>query len=303
MRLPLRIIRRRGPEAVADIAARAFNLFVNAGPRLTNELRDYPLVASAVATSTGLLKVREGSLLVEIEREIELLPPPSRSGPKLQGKSELVAEALMELKTADPLPSLAQLAKLASGFLDEAVSISQVQKVLARLQEDGALKVDRSRGPKYTHYFDLRKDELLRLWAKEFMPGVTRSMSLYVTARDPSALLRSLKKEGLVGRWAVSGASAAQIWRPMLTPGPEIEIWADDLAWDHAAAVGQHVDPGIANLTVRRLAGAQPPLWFAHHHLHGDLPVISPARAFVEASVSRGPRFDELADALFETIA
>jgi hypothetical protein len=77
----------------------------------------------------------------------------------------------------------------------------------------------------------------------------------------------------------------------------------DEIAWDHAIGMGGQVGQGVSNLTVRRLAGAQDPLWFAHHQVRKDIPLVSPARAFVETTASKGPRFEELADVLFETIA
>lgn len=302
VRLPLKVIRDRGPNAVHQVSPKAFNLFIDAGPRLTSQLRDNRLDIPALATSSGLLRVRTDSILVDIERNIDLPSPPARSGPKLQGKSELVAEGLMTLKTADDLPSMADLALLSSGKLPIALSVSQTQKVLARLEEDDVVSVDRSKGPKYTQYFDLRRDELLRLWAREYMPGVTRPVDLYITARDPDSVLMKLKRAKLGGKWAISGPSAAQIWHPTLAPGPAIEIWVDEVAWDDVIMMGTQVDSGIANLTVRRLAGAQAPLWFAHHQVRRGIPLVSRARAYVETSAAKGPRFDELAEALFEEI-
>lgn len=302
IKLPLRVIRDRGPDAVKEITPDKFNLFIDAGTRLTALLREGLLTVPAVATSSGLLRVSTDRVLVDIQRDIDL-PRPKSGGPKLQAKSELVAEALITLRNTDALPSVTELAELASGELHSPVSVSQTQKVLARLEEDGVLKADRSRGPKYTRYYDLQKDQLLRLWAREYMPGVSRSIDLYITARDPDSVLTRLKKAELSGSWAVSGPSAAQMWRPLLAPGPQVEIWVDEIAWDNVITLASQVDSGVANLTVRRLAGAQEPVWFAHHVVRRGIPLVSKARAYVEASASKGPRVDELADALFEELA
>jgi hypothetical protein len=230
------------------------------------------------------------------------LPHPVRRGPKLQGLSELVAEALFTQWKEDELPSLERLSELCSGELESGPSVPQVQKVLARLENDGVLCVDRSRGPRFTRYFDLRRGELLRLWEKEYMSSVSQSDSLYVTARNSDAVLGRLKRAKLPGRWAVGGPSAAQLWRPTLAPGPLIEVWTDDQAWDEAKNLGTKVEGQVANLTIRRLAGARAPLWFAHHGVKSGVPLVSPARAFVETANRAGPRLDELADALFESI-
>jgi hypothetical protein len=302
IRLPLKVIRDRGPDAANQTSPSAFNLFLNAGPRLTSRLRKEQMDVAALATSTGLLIIRTGHLFVDIERELGL-PKHSRRGPKLQGKSELIVEALLALNPVDDLPPLERLASLAAGHLGEGhLSVAQTQKVIARLEEDHVLKADRLKGPKYTRYFDLRKEELLQLWAREYMPGVTKSFDLYVTAKDADSVLSKLKGSQLSGRWVVAGPSAAQIWRPTLVPGPSIDVWADATAWDQLFATGSVVDRGVANLTVRRFAGAQDPLWFAHHQFKSGLPLVSPARAFVETTSSKGPRLDELADALFESI-
>lgn len=304
IRLPLEIIRDQGPDAAQQTSPDAFNLFLNAGPRLTSRLRENQPEVAALATSSGLLMIRMGSLLVDIQRDLGL-PVPARRGPKLQGKSELIVEALLALEPAQDLPPLEKLARLASGALGESgrPSIAQTQKVIARLERDDVLMVDRSRGPKYTRYFGIRKDELLRIWAREYMPGVTKSLNLYLTAKDPDSVVLKLKRAQLSGRWAVGGPSAAQVWRPTLVPGPSIEIWVDEAAWDHVIGIGSLVDAGVANLKVRRLAGAQDSLWFAHHQIEKGVPLISPARAFVETSAAKGPRLDELADALLESIA
>lgn len=303
IKLPLKVIRDRGPDAVKEITPDKFNLFIDAGARLTALLRERPLTVPAVATSSGLLRVSTDRVLVDIQRVIDLPRRPKSGGPKLQAKSELVAEALITISITDALPSVTELAELASGELHSSVSVSQTQKVLARLEKDGVLKADRTRGPKYTRYYDLQKDQLLRLWAREYMPGVSRSIDLYITARDPDSVLTRLKKAGLSGSWAVSGPSAAQMWRPVLAPGPQVEIWVDEIAWDNVITLASQVDSGVANLTVRRLAGAQEPLWFAHHVVRRGIPLVSKARAYVEASASKGPRVDELADALFEELA
>lgn len=300
VRLRLKVIHDRGPDAVKEASPTAFNLFIDAGPRLTALLRQAPANVAAVGTSTGLLQIRMNNLLVDVQRQIDL-PRPVRNGPKLQGLSELVAEALATPWNGDELPSLKRLSSLCSGELESGPSVPQIQKVLARLEGEGILSVDRSRGPKFTKYSDLRRGDLLRLWAREYMPSVSRSVSLYVTARDPDAVLVRLKRANLVGRWAICGPAAAQLWRPTLAPGPPIEVWTDDQAWDSAITLGAQVEDQVANLTIRRLAGASEPLWFAHHSVKGGIPLISPARAFVETARSTGPRLDELADALFES--
>lgn len=303
VRLPLRVISDRGPHAVENVSSKAFNLFIHAGPRLTVALQQAPISVAAVGTSTGLLQIRMDSLLVDVQRQVNL-PRRVRSGPKLQGLSELVAEVLTTRWKGDALPSLKRLSKLSSGALEKGPSVPQVQKVLARLEAEGILNVDRSSGPKFTRYFDLRKGDLLRLWSREHMPSVSASkdVGLYVTARDPDAVLGRLKRASFVGRWAVRGPAAAQLWRPTLAPGPRIELWTDDQAWDEAIAMSAPVEDQVANLTIRRLAGSREPLWFAHHDVEGGIPLISPARAFVETAGAAGPRLDELADALYESI-
>lgn len=231
------------------------------------------------------------------------LPKPIRRGPKIQRLSELVAEALVAFRTGEQLPPLAKLQKICAGALADGPSIAQIQKVLARLQAEEIVSVDRSRGPKFTRYFDIRRRELLLLWAREYMPSVTASRGIYVTARDPDAVLSHVRRAKLGGRWAVGGPAAAQLWRPTLTQTPRVELWLDDSAWDAAGNLGTPVDEEVANLTIRRLAGGRQPLWFAHHQRKSGLPLISPARAYVETDSRAGPRLDELADGLLESIA
>lgn len=300
--LPLKVIRGRGPDAARNISADAFNLFIDAGPRLTAALRNAPRRVKALGTSTGLLKLRLGPLFVEVERPIAV-PPVVRRGPKLQGLSELVSEALIA-HTKKQLPPLEKLMEMCSGALGEGPSIAQIQKVLARLEAEQILNVDRTRGPRFTRYFGVQKSELLRLWAREYMPSVTRSVdvAVYVTARDPDAVLAVVKRSKLGGRWVVGGPAAAQLWHPTLTQTPRVELWVDDQAWESAIKLGASVDEDVANLTIRRMAGGRHPLWFAHHKQKGGLPLVSPARAFVETVTRSGPRLAELADALLESI-
>lgn len=301
--LPLKVIRGRGPDAARNISADAFNLFIDAGPRLTAALRNAPRRAKALGTSTGLLKLRLGPLFVEVERPIAVAPV-VRRGPKLQGLSGLVAEALI-VHTKEQLPPLEKLMEICSGALGDGPSIAQIQKVLARLEAEQILNVDRTRGPRFTRYFDVQKSELLRLWAREYTPSVTRSVdvAVYVTARDPGAVLAVVKRSKLGGRWVVGGPAAAQLWHPTLTQTPRVELWVDDQAWESAAAkLGASVDDAVANLTIRRMVGGRQPLWFAHHKQRDGLPLVSPARAFVETVTRSGPRLDELADALLESI-
>ncbi len=300
--LPLKVIRGRGPDAVREASADAFNLFIDAGPRLTAALRDSPRRVKALGTSTGLLRLRLGSIFVDVERPI-VFPPAVRRGPKLQGLSELVAEALIA-HTKEQLPLLEKLKVICSGALGDGPSIAQIQKVLARLEAEQILSVDRTRGPRFTRYFDIQRSDLLRLWAREYMPSMTRSLgvSVYVTARDPDAVLAEVKRSKLGGRWVVGGPAAAQLWRPTLARSPRVELWVDDRAWESATKLGASVDDDVANLTVRRMAGGRQPLWFAHHKQKDGLPLVSPARAFVETVTRSGPRLDELADALLESI-
>ena len=302
MSLPLKVIHGRGPDAATQASAGAFNLFIEAGPRLTGALRDTSRRAKALGTSTGLLKLRLGNILVDVERPVAL-PAPKRRGPKLQGLSELVAEALIAYPVAGQLPSLEKLQEVCAGALAKGPSIAQIQKVLARLQAEQILSVDRSRGPKFTRYFDVRRRELALLWAREYMPPATQSLGCYVTARDPEAVLSHVKRSKLGGRWAVGGPAAAQLWQPTLTQAPRVDLWLDDRAWDDASRLGTSVDEEVANLMIRRVVGGREPLWFAHHKVKGGLPVVSPARAFVETGSRSGPRLDELADALLESIA
>ncbi|MBI4728741.1 MAG: hypothetical protein HY775_04470 [Acidobacteria bacterium] len=299
--LPLKIIRGRGPDVRRQASPGSFNLFINAGPRLTGALRDAHRRTKALATSTGLLSLRLPGLMVDVERPIEFVQP-RRRGPKLQGLSELVAEALVA-HSLEELPPLTKLKEVCSGALRDGPSIAQIQKVLSRLEDEGILSVDRSRGPRFTRYFDVRKGDLLRLWAREHVTPVSRSLSVYVTARDPEAALSALRRARLRGRWAVGGPAAAQMWRPTLSRSPGVELWVDDRAWDDATALGAPVDEDAANLTIRRLAGGRAPLWFAHHAVQNGLPLVSPARAFVETALRGGPRLEELADALLESIA
>jgi|GEM_PF-4924599 len=300
VRLPLKVIGGRGPDAASQASPGAFNVFVDAGPRLTEALRDPPRRVKALATSTGLLKLRFKGLIVDVERPLEL-PQPQRRGPRLRGLSELVAEALV-VHPMNQLPSLEKLQELCAGALKSGPSIAQIQKVLARLEGEGLLKVDRARGRRFTRYFDVRRGELLRRWSQEYLPGVTRSVALYVTARDPDAVLSLLAKADLPGQWVVAGPAAAQLWKPTLTRTPPVEILVNDDAWEPSIALGEPVDDDAANLTVRRLAGGRAPLWYAHHRTHAGVPIISPARAFVETASRAGPRLDELAEALLESI-
>lgn len=301
VRLPLKVIRDRGPEAANQISADAFNLFIDAGPRLTGVLRDAPRRAKAVGTSTGLMKLRLGSLFVDVERP--LVPPaPIRTGPKLRGLSELVAEALV-VQSMEPLPPLTRMKEICAGALEDGPSIPQIQKVVARLEAEQLISVDRTRGPRFTRYFDVRRADLLRLWAREYKPSVTRALdqALYVTARDPEAVLSLVRRAKFKGRWAVGGPAAAQLWQPTLTRSPHVELWVDEDAWEDATMLGAAVSDEVANLTVRRLAGGREPLWFAHHKLKAGIPLVSPARAFVETVSRAGPRLDELAHALLES--
>lgn len=302
--LPLKVIRGRGPDAAGQASPNAFNLFIEAGPRLTGMLRHAPRRVRAVGTSTGLLRLRLGPLLVDVERPFEG-PPAVRRGPKLQGLSELVAEALVAHPLGERLPPLMAMEKICAGALGVGPSVAQIQKVLARLEAERIVTADRSRGPRFTTYFDVRVGDLLRLWAREHTPSVSRSIdvAVYVTARDPDAVLALVKRSKVRGRWAVGGPAAAQRWRPTLARPPRVELWTDDDAWDDAIGLGEAVDDQIANLTIRRLAGGRPPLWFAHHEVKAGLPLISRARAFVETATRTGPRLDELADALLEAIA
>lgn len=302
MRLSLKVIRGRAPEAAGQALPRAFNLFVDAGPRLTSALRDAPRRLAAIGTATGLLRLRLGNLLVDVERPLASSPP-IRRGPKLQGMSELVAETLI-VQSLGQLPPLKTMERICAGALDDGPSIAQIQKVLARLQAEQVISVDRSRGPKFTRYFGVQKAELLRLWAREYMPSMTRALgvALNVTARDVDAVLSVVKRAKLPGRWAIGGPAAAQLWRPLLTRSPRVELWVDEVAWKHAIKLGAAVDDDVANLTFRKLAGGRPPLWFAHHRRKGSLPLVSPARAYVETASRTGPRLDELADALLESI-
>lgn len=300
--LPLKVIRDRGPEAATQASAEAFNLFIDASPRLTRALRDPPRRAKALGTSTGLLKLRLEHLLVDVQRPIAL-PAPKRRGPKLQGLSELVAEGLTAYPTGEPLPPLEKLEEISAGALGDGPSIAQIQKVLARLAAEQILSVDRRRGPKFTRYFNVQRRDLLHVWAREYMPPATQSLEVYVTARDPGAVLSLIKRAQLAGRWAIGGPAAAQLWRPILTQAPRVELWLDDRAWEDAVKLGASVDEKVANLTIRRVAGGREPLWFAHHKAKAGLPLVSPARAYVETASRAGPRLDELADALLESIA
>ncbi len=302
VRLPLKVIRGRAPEAAGQASLHAFNLFVDAGPRLTSALRNAPRRVAAIGTATGLLRLRLGTLLVDVERPLPS-PPPVRRGPKLQGLSELVAEALI-VQSMEQLPPLETMERICAGALNDGPSIAQIQKVLARLEAEQAISVDRSRGPKFTRYFGVQKSELLRLWAREYMPSMTRALDIAwnVTARDADAVLSVVKRAKLPGRWAIGGPTAAQLWRPLLTRSPRVELWVDEVAWEEAIKLGAAVDDDVANLTVRKLGGGRPPLWFAHHRPKGSLPLVSPARAYVETSSRTGPRLDELADALLESI-
>ncbi|MGH7318457.1 MAG: hypothetical protein ACRELA_02355, partial [Candidatus Rokuibacteriota bacterium] len=124
-----------------------------------------------------------------------------------------------------------------------------------------------------------------------------------VTGRDPDAVLSVVKRAKVGGRWAIAGPAAAQLWRPLLTQAPPVELWVDEVAWEHFVKLGATVDASTSNLTIRRLAGGRAPLWFAHHRTKAGLPVISPARAYVETATRPGTRLDELADALLESIA
>lgn len=299
--LPLKVIRGRGPDVARHASPGSFNVFIDAGPRLTAVLRDVHRPPRAVATSTGLLRLRLPGLMVDVERFIDLAQP-RRRGPKLQGLSELVAEALV-VHSFEELPPLAALQKICWGSLGDGPSIAQIQKVLSRLEDEGILSVDRSRGPRFTRYFAVQRNELLRLWAREHASPASQSLTVYVTARDPEAVLSVVRRARLGGRWAVGGPAAAQIWRPTLSRSPGVELWADDTAWDDATTLGAPVDENTANLTIRRLAGGRAPLWFAHYRVQNGLPLISPARAFVETASRTGPRLDELADALLESLA
>lgn len=301
--VPLKVIRGRGPEAASQASANAFNLFIDAGPRLTGALRDAPRRVKAVGTSTGLLKLRLGDLFVDVERPIVVLSAVRRR-PKLQGLSELVAEALIVHPMREQLPSLEKMEEICAGALGDGPSVAQIQKVLARLEAEQILSVDRSRGPRFTRYFDVQVGDLLRLWAREYMPSVSRSVdvALYVTARDPGTVLALVKRSKLRGRWAVGGPAAAQLWRPTVTRTPGVELWTDDDAWDDAIKLGKAVEGEVANLMIRRLAGGRQPMWYAHHKVKDGLPVISRARAFVETATSTGPRLEELADALLESL-
>jgi len=302
--LPLKVIRGRGPEAAGQTSANAFNLFIDAGPRLAGALKGAPRRAKAVGTSTGLLRLRLGDLFVDVERPL-VVPLAVRRGPKLQGLSGLVAEALVVHPTGEQLPSLEKMVGICAGALAHGPSVAQIQKVLARLDAEQILSVDRSRGPRFTQYFAVQVGELLRLWAREYRPSVNRSVdvAVYVTARDPDAVLALVKRSRLRGRWAVGGPAAAQLWRPTLARTPGVELWTDDDAWEDAIKLGKAVEGEVANLTIRRLAGGRQPLWFAHHEVNTGLPVVSRARAFVETAARMGPRLDELADALLESIA
>lgn len=299
MRLRLKVIRGRGPEAAEQASPQDFNLFIDAGPRLTEALRNARRV-KAIGTSTGLLKLRLKGLIVDVERPLDL-PQPRRQGPRLRGLSELVAEALV-VHPIEQLPPLQKMQEICAGALENGPSIAQIQKVLARLEAEDLLKADRARGRRYTRYFDVQTGELLRRWAGEYLPSATRSLAVYVTARDAEAVLSLLRQADLRGRWAVAGPAAAQLWRPTLTRAPVIEIWADEEAWDVAMGLGAPVDDEAANLIIRRLAGGHLPLWYAHHRIERGLPLISPARAFVETSSRTGPLLDELADALLGSI-
>lgn len=222
-------------------------------------------------------------------------PPPAL----LRDKSGLVAEALLRRDQKDPitLQELAQTTGLSRGL---------VSRLLSRLTNLGILTAFGSAPRK--HWVLSDSGALLDRWRDEERPEPEEITGISLWSRTTDSLFAHLATV-FQSPWnyAVAGAAAANLYAPTLTVPPVVDIW---ISAEHAASsvanvlAGEIVSTG-ANLRVLQTTG-DPSLMLAQT-LPASTPgfpglrVVSPYRAYVEASRSTG-RGPETANALRQVL-
>jgi hypothetical protein len=229
---------------------------------------------------------------------------------RLRGQSGLCAETLLRHRATD---------KFHAKDLAAATGLSGalVSRVLARLGREGIVEATGA-GPKWRAWTLSNAGALLDRWADEEVGPQTES-AIYAhgrTARDLYAKIADLEKSGIP--CALGGVAAANLWTPSLAtlPWPEY-LWipASLPANQIAEALGGSVVADGANLRLWQTAG-DPALYHRRPAAPGqsrsmavrlsevpalapfsvaldekpsvEIPVVSPARAYVEALQARG---------------
>ena len=269
-------------------------------PSTRTLLRDAGL--SWLERDSGRSRVYAPGLLVDVviptdakrRRGTRSTAQPSRTAPKLRDRSGLIAEALL-LRTHDDLVTLADLAQTAG------LSRGMVSRLLARLTELGILETH-GKGPHKTWLLS-DPGALLDLWAAEERTTPELVTDLSVWSRTPDELLDRFTSLDARLPYALGGAVAANIHAPTLTVTPRPDVWipAGTPSAELARQLGGEIVESGANVRVLQSAG-DVALHLARtlpskHKRGSGLSVVSPYRAYVEASASSG-RGPEAADAL-----
>lgn len=242
---------------------------------------------------------------------------------RLRGQSGVCAETLLRYQATERFH-----AKDLAAATD--LSGALVSRVLARLAREGIVEATGA-GPKWRAWTLANAGALLDRWADEEV-GPQTETAIYAhgrTARDLYAKIADLEESGVP--CAVGGVAAANLWRPSLTALP----WPDHL-WIPASlpanaiaeALGGTVVTDGANLRLWQTTG-DPALYHRRPAARGQspsmavylsevpppppfgvainektvvqVPVVSPARAYVEALQARG-RGKDVANQLREVL-
>ena len=232
--------------------------------------------------------VAPGIVLIYEAAQTERGVPNRSRQVRLRGRTGIVAETL--LLNAGKRWSLQELSKAAQ------VSPALVHRVLTRLEAEGMI-ASVGRGPARLRHVS-NPQALAELWSEEekaptpMLRGFLYAASLDVLAKQ----LLTLYPQGALG-----GTLAANRYKPVLTRVmPPLRIWVgSDFDADVLTGTGWEETHDGANVELVR---AKDDPWRVHRRPEGDIPMVSPWRAWLEIAVIKG-RTEELASALFTQLS
>ena len=257
---------------------------------------------------------------------------------RLVGKSGRCAESLILWEQAHRgLPVLEVTPSMLAAIAD--VSMQLATKVLHRLEKGGA--VEGRRSGRLTRSWAIRSPgRILDLWAAEDARE-PRTTKAYVWARSPRYLLDALGGiNEIADRWALGGVFAANMYAPTLTADPIPSVWIpEDVVVESLVKQldGKIVGEEGPNIEFRqmpsdpwmlhRIEAARPAGVVRNTAVHENdagvllaalepakvrppllaqqpsLSLVSPVRAYVEASNDSRGRAADVAEALRRTFA